>query len=208
MVVNRDYERPMHGQRKRCQKDGCNGFARRNSAFCQHHGGGNRKVTKHEVTDNGVKTRTKPGVVQVSGRVMQLLDGEISIEDLDDEELARGYPRSKDGSFRGAPTLIPKAMHDRMVRELFRRANAQLSTGLVAAAELMTSVVLNEELPMKERTDAAKWLMERVMGKIPDVIVTGSEKQWEKLFDTIHRGAAATSPMIIDGEVIDDGREP
>jgi hypothetical protein len=132
-----------------------------------------------------------------------LLDGTLPIEELDDEELARGYPRASDGSFRNPPVVIPRAIHARMMRVLFERANKTLKQNLGYASDVMVSIMNDKELDPKVRMDAAKWVIERIMGKTPEVNVTIDEKRYERLFDRLERGGD-----IIEGELVSDGREP
>jgi hypothetical protein len=134
-----------------------------------------------------------------------LLDGTLDIGELDEEELARGYPRAADGSFRNPPVVIPRAIHARMMRELFERANLKLRENLTEATSTMTSIMNNADLDPKVRMDAAKWVVERLMGKTPDVNVTIDEKRYEGLFNRIERSLGGE---IVEGEIIADGREP
>lgn len=205
--------RPKHGQRRRCSDPtgkGCKGFARRNSVppLCTHCGGGTRAATQHTVdADTGEPTRRARGLVAIPPRIQALLDGTLPVEELDEEELARGYPRASDGSFRNPPVVIPRAVYARLQRELFDRAGRELRENLVSAAETMTSIMLNPEIDAKVRMDAAKWLTERVMGKTPDVTVNVDEKRYEKLFERLERGASVDN--VVEAEVVvTDGREP
>jgi hypothetical protein len=70
------------------------------------------------------------------------------------------------------------------------------------------AIMNNPELDPKVKMDAAKWLIERIMGKTPDVTVTIDEKRYEKLFDRLERGADRDSSYVVEGELISDGREP
>ena len=90
-----------------------------------------------------------------------------------------------------------------MMRELFERANLKLRENLTDAAMTMTRIMNNEELEPKVRMDAAKWVIERIMGKTPDVTVNVDEKRIDKLFERLERGAGT-----IENEVAMDGYEP
>jgi hypothetical protein len=205
-----DSERPAHGRRRRCSDPhdkGCKGWARRgsNPGVCYHCGGGTRAAKSHAVDPNTGDTRVRArGLVSIPPRVQALLDGTLDYGELDEEELARGYPRAADGSFRNPPVIIPRGIHTRMMRELFDRANAQLKENLVDAASVMTSIMNNSKIEPKIRLDAAKWLMERVMGKSPDVSISMDEKTFERLFDRLDRGAGE----VIEGDVVMEGYEP
>jgi hypothetical protein len=211
-------ERPRHGQRKRCSDPrgkGCRGFARRGTDTCAYCGGGTRAAKRHTIDPDTGRTNTvSRGLVSVPPRVQALLDGTLDVETLDDEELARGYPRAVDGSFRNPPVVIPRAVYARLQRELFERANRNLKENLGNAAAAMTRIINNEELDPKIRLDASKWLIERVMGKQPDITVNVDEKRFEKLFERLDRtggygsGESGMYGDIVEGEVVDDGREP
>ena len=202
--------RPSHGRRKRCSNpkgkpQGCKGFARRGTDACYHCGGGTRAEKKHEIDPDTGATRTRArGLVAIPPRIQMLLDGTLDISELDEEELARGYPRASDGSFRSPPVVIPRAIHSRMMRELFERATRQLRENLSDAAATMTSIMNNPENDAKVRMDAAKWLVERVMGKTPEVNVTIDEKRYENLFTRLEREAS----IVVEGKVVMEGYEP
>jgi hypothetical protein len=139
-----------------------------------------------------------------------LLSGELSVEDLDDEELARGYPRSINGTFQGnRPKVIPKVIHDKMIRELFSRADTLLRENLVQAVDTMARIMNDPTVDTAQRLKAAQWIYERTRGKVPDVIHVSAELQpYEELLDELHRGAGAAGgppeSMIVEGEIIDD----
>lgn len=93
------------------------------------------------------------------------------------------------------------------MRELFDRANRKLRENLAGAADTMVSIMSNPELDPKIRLDASKWLIERIMGKTPDVQINVDEKRFERLFERLERDAAGGD--VIEGEVLAvDGYEP
>ena len=191
--------RARHGDRKRCSDPtgkGCRQFARRNTSTCARCGAGTRAEAKYDSEGRP----TKRGLVTIPARVQALLDGTLSVEELDDEELARGYPRASDGTFRGKPSVVPTSVHQRIQRELFRRAGEQLKTNLIGAVEAMTKIATDPEVSAGDRMKAAQWVVERVMGKTPDVTVSMDEKRYEKLLETIDRSAI---PLAEEN----DGRE-
>lgn len=202
-------DRPQHGARRRCSCEGtgdckrgvhkpCAQFARRNTvpARCHSCGAG----TRAEAVHNADGTKKMRGLVHIPPRVQDLLDGTINVEDLDDEELARGYPRAEDGSFRGRPTVIPTSLHQRIQRELFSRASQQLRESLLGVTETMTSIAQDKEVDPAQRIKAAQWVVERLMGKTPDVSIALDEKKYERVLAELDRGA-------IVWDVEEDGRQ-
>ena len=193
--------RPQHGARRRCSDPkgtGCKQFARRNTvpATCAKCGGGTRAETKH----NSDGTKEQRGLINIPPKVAALIANPDLVAELDDEELARGYPRAEDGSFRGRPAVIPTSLHQRIQRELFARAGQTLRENLLGVAETMTSIAQNVELDPAVRVRAAQWVFERIMGKTPDVQITIDEKRYEKVLTELDRTA-------IEVEFEPDGRE-
>jgi primosomal protein N'' len=90
-----------------------------------------------------------------------------------------------------------------MMRELFDRANVKLRENLTEAAATLVKIINNPEYDPKLRADAAKWLIERTMGKTPEVTVNVDEKRIDKLFERLERNAST-----IEAEVVIEGYEP
>ena len=209
-------EPPKHGRarwgdRPKCSQfknDGtpCNAPARRNSEprACSAHGGWGRGEAASGPRDAvpGAKQR-KARIVQVSARVDDFIAGRITVEELDDEELARGYPRSANGRFAVPPKVVPRALHTRMIRELFKRADVMLKKSLVDCVETLTEIATNPEAEHKDRIKASIFVLERVMGKTPEVVHVGvEEKPYQNILNKIDRDMESDS-FVIEGEVGD-----
>jgi len=125
--------------------------------------------------------------IRVTGRYADFLAGEITVEDLDDEEVARGRLRAADGSFRGRPPVtIPQEMVQAMKREWLSRANARLAEALLEnGIGTLTEIAGNPLVDPAVRVRAADLLMNRTMGKVPDKIEVAAEDPVETLFRKI-----------------------
>lgn len=148
---------------------------------------GNRRNAR-----TGVRV-TASGHVTVSARfntrMLQLMAGELDIEDLDDEELAKGMTRGPDGKFPAkAPSIVPKPMYDKMIKQLFSRSDEKLRESLISAVESITSIATDSEVDASTRIKAATWLFERLRGKNPDVLEVRQEKPYEVLLSGVSRG--------------------
>lgn len=96
------------------------------------------------------------------------------VEEWDLEELARGRPRSPDGTFRGPkPKWISAAVHEQSL-ELFRKTiRSEMSAKTVTALDVFDYLLNNENVDMKGRPivppsvklQAAQFLLEHVVGK-------------------------------------------
>lgn len=121
-----------------------------------------------------------------SPRLQALLKGELKVEDLDDEELARGYPRAKDGTFKGRPpNVIPRIMQDEITRRLLARGQEKLKENYLAAMDVLVKVAQDTSVDAATRTRTAQYLVERLAGKTPERIHVAAEDPVETLFKNI-----------------------
>jgi hypothetical protein len=141
-------------------------------------------------------------------RMIALLSGDIEVDDLDDDELARGMCRNEDGRWpRRQPNLVPKAMYDKMTAELFRRSDERLKEGLVDAVESLVRMIGDPEVDASTRLKATTWMFERLRGKTPDVVEIKQDKPYQMVLTHIHRGPKPDlepEPEPIEAEVVEE----
>ena len=125
--------------------------------------------------------------IRLRGRYAQLLNGTLSVEDLDDDELAQGRLKSIDGSFRGRPPrVVPADLVQAMRREWLSRAEAKLRDALMEKGiGTLVSLAENEDIDPAVRLRAADKIIERTMGKVPDRVHVAAEDPVESLFRSI-----------------------
>lgn len=96
------------------------------------------------------------------------------IDEWDIEELSRGRPRDAGGGFRGMPPkYMPRAVHERIAERFKMLVRDQLNQNSVVALGVIGNLLANEEVddkgkplvPASTKLDAAKWLVEHVVGK-------------------------------------------
>lgn len=148
---------------------------------CTDHGGVNAAFSRK---------RTEAGYVRVSPRMRELIENPSLVHEMDDEELVRGEFRGKDGKFHRGPQLVPKALHAKMTEELFKRANDRMKTSVVEAAEVLVKIMKSEDADVKDQMKAAQWLIERVMGKTPEVVQLSQDKPWQTLLTEVTQEGA------------------
>lgn len=140
---------------------------------CARHGG---------VHPEWGRKRTDAGFVKVNPRVAAMVENPALIEELDDEELARGQLRNKNGKFGGAGTaMVPRGMYAKMTQELFKRADAKMKTNLVDAVEVLMGIATSPNSDPKDAMKAAMWIVERVMGKAADTVVVKQDAPWQQM---------------------------
>lgn len=138
-----------------------------------------------------------------SQRLQQLLTGELKVEDLDDEELARGYPRAEDGSFKGRPpTMIPRIMQDEITRRLLARGQELLKENYLKAMGTLVDIASDPNVDANVRTRTAQYVVERLAGKTPERIHVAAEDPVESLFKSI------LADPLGNGEVVPVRKEP
>lgn len=183
------------------------------AGYCEAHGGKLHPLDK-VVDERRAIERPKnsaynnPEVQQRMTRYQQFISGLLKVEDLDDEELARGQFRDRNGDFSGnPPKQIPREMHDQFVTELFERADVRLKEGLVACVDTMVEVATSPVYEAKDRLKAAQWVFERVRGKAPEVHVHTQDKPWEHVMQGIQGGSREDSRAargVVDAEWEDE----
>lgn len=117
-----------------------------------------------------------------------LLDGVITVEDLDDEEIAKGQLRAADGSFKGRPpNYLPREIAMAWAREGQKRHQLWVA-GMVGEAQDTVRDLNKRSLSPADATrlKAAFWILERYAGKTPDRVEVKAEVQtWEHVVEDI-----------------------
>jgi hypothetical protein len=151
-------------------------------------------------------TRTRGNAVEVriSGRYKDLMDGTLSVEELDDEELARCQLKDKNGKFTGKPpTFLPRSLVLRMQREFFKRGDDLFAKSYVTAVKTMTDIMTDPMVDESVRLKAAQYVVERVRGKTPEhVVVSAEDAPWQKILTKIIVAAEEVGD-VVDAEIVE-----
>lgn len=140
--------------------------------------------------------------VVVAGRTAALLSGELDVADLDEEELARGYCKDKNGRFSGRPPMVvPRELHDRMRRELLKRGDDLFAESFVEAVRTMANIALDTRAEDKDRIKAAQYVIERVAGKVPEKVELSAADPWQSIIDKIVVDDTPQT-VVVEGEVV------
>jgi len=118
---------------------------------------------------------------RVPDRYQQLIDGVITIDDLDEEEIIRGQLRDQNGHFSGhPPRAIPWTLHDALRATMEKRMQRKLMSSL---PEVLDSLVRTARYDRSgaARVAAAQLILDRTLGKVPDKaeITTTVTAKWE-----------------------------
>lgn len=116
------------------------------------------------------------------------------LEEWDAEELARGRPRAKDGTFKGkAPMFIDRALHEQIIRKFEEVVRSEMNNHTVSALTLIGQILEDESEDERGRPrvnastklDAAKFLIEHVIGKPKQRVETDISVKLQGLLGTV-----------------------
>jgi hypothetical protein len=130
-------------------------------------------------------------------RYAQLLSGELQVSALADDELMYGMVKCDDGKFsiRAAyqAAHLPRKIAGAMERELMKRADNKVKGAVLGAIDRIVEIATSPAVDDKDAFKAATWLVERAMGKTPDVVHTVEQKKYEVVIENISRGTRRES---------------
>lgn len=138
--------------------------------------GANGEIMGRPITSNQAKQirqRARRKMKLGNDELAQLYDGR-PIEEWDAEELARGRPRAKDGTFKGrTPGFIDRNVHEQIVKRFEDVIKNDMNVHAVGALTVLGQILNDNEVdekgklrtPAGTKLDAAKFLIEHVIGK-------------------------------------------
>lgn len=147
----------------------------------------------------GRTTGKERAVVRVGIMGTRILTGQEDLTLWSNEELIRGKRRDKNGGWMGRePVVVPKAIHDELVKRTLDEAHTEMVNSLVDAVKLLGTVVNDTKADNKDRLTAAKMIIDRTMGREPLRVDVQVRAAWEDALE----GAVVTVGEL--GEVIID----
>lgn len=137
--------------------------------------------SKGGVIGRPISSKQKKQIRQRARRKMKLAEDELAllyedrpISEWDMEELARGRPRAKDGTFKGrTPKFLDRAIHEQIVRRFEEIVREEMNGHTVEALKVIGEILADDETDDKGRPrvaagtklQAAQFLIEHVVGK-------------------------------------------
>lgn len=119
-------------------------------------------------------------LVRVGRGVTDVLVGADDLSGWDEEELRRGRKRDKNGGWQGRdPVVVPKAVHDELVKRTLSQANHILAHDLTRACQILGDIMEDTEVDAKDRLKAIDMIMNRAMGREPQKVEFKGQAKWE-----------------------------
>lgn len=114
-------------------------------------------------------------------RWQKLLDGQLTVKDLDDDELKRMQVRGAGGMFSSKPRALPSHLAAAMRSEWLARGQAKLERGYHDAIQIMLDIANNPDVKDSDRIKAANIVIERTAGKAVEHVHVKSDDPWGKM---------------------------
>lgn len=122
--------------------------------------------------------------VNVNERALAFARGELTVDDLDEQELIRGQLRNKHGDFRGRPAdMVPREFAQAVIAKQQQMVKGKLAEMVVQALKTIDEVMArkNPQPGDNARVNAAKLVLEYNIGKVPDKVeIKGQIEHWER----------------------------
>lgn len=186
---------------ERCSKRAVNRYPR-----CDIHGGRLHPLDKLVRDDEKAESNAQ---AESLSRYRQFMAGQLTVDDLEDEELAACGFRASNGSIF-KPKNVPRELAQAFTRAIYERAQVELRSLTVEAAQTMGEIMKNKTVEPDIRLKAALSIVERNLGKTPQVLAITDTKAYEEVFDGImpvtreqSRAARELGSGTIDAEIVD-----
>lgn len=127
------------------------------------------------------KKAREEGRPKASDRWAMLLDGTLTVADLDDEELERMKVRGADGGFAGQRKGMPSHIAQQMRAESIKRANDMFRVAAPAAVKRLLEIASDPDTKDSDAVRALQMVLERSLGKVPDTVRVEAADAWGKL---------------------------
>ena len=146
----------------------CQKTAMHRTGFCSNHGGALHPADKLFTSERGIM----PTSPEKLDRHQKVEMGIIPVSELSDEEIARQQVRMDDGTFSQTSPMLSARILNAMKAEFFARADRFLRENVMDMLKEMRNIATSQVAEDKDKIAAAQWLIERSMGKTPDVLIT------------------------------------
>lgn len=181
---------------KPCLKKAMNRYPR-----CTSHGG------RLHPLDKLIEETGEIEALEPMNRYQQFLAKQITIDDLDDEELMSfGFRKANGKIFK--PKNIPRDMVTAFTRAIFDRSLDKLKSSALQAANTLAALMVDETVEPSVRRQCAESILDRTVGKAPLLVSINTNAVWEQVFESISAvpviDADVIEPSEIEATIVDD----
>ena len=166
----------------------CGNKAVNRSPFCRNHGGALHPADK-KLSGQTLAPMPQDRIENLD-RVQKFMQGFISVEELDDDEITGSFVRTSAGvPIKSA--VLGKTFEQRLTKELHARLNRYLVSKTPRALEVLFEIIDSDLVEPADRLKAIAMLTDRTLGKAADVVIThsGEDKPYESIIARIEGGS-------------------
>lgn len=113
-----------------------------------------------------------------------LITGELKVSDLEDEEIRRMRVYGRGKTFSGNGQRLPQKIAREFVKEALKRAADDLRKATPDAVRVLLDIANDPDAPDQVRTRAAMYLIDRNLGKTPDVVRIEGKDEFGSMIET------------------------
>lgn len=124
-------------------------------------------------------------------------EGVIDLEDWDNEELARGYRRNRQGKFGSPPKYVPRAVQQEAFRRLVGRGDRKLKEAYINVIDRLIHLAHNATSE-KVQLEAQREIINRLVGKVPETLRIGPDEPYRDFLADAIEPISSVPALIID----------
>jgi len=118
-------------------------------------------------------------------RFQRLVKGELTVQDLDMEELAQMRCRDYNGTFAGRPPKVPAKLARDMRAEFMSRAGRGLDSGLEIAINELQKIIASNYTNATDKLRGIQILLERCLGRPIERVQIKTDETWDETFESV-----------------------
>jgi hypothetical protein len=156
------------------------------------------------------RTRATELIERLPQRYQDFVDGTLSVEELDDEELLRCQIKTEQGVFSKNVAVLPAVFVDKVHREYIRRIRQNHLPAVDESYRGLRDIIKAPGASAVAKVNAAALLLDRFEGKVTEKVEHKVEikAKWEEALSgaTVVYDLEETEDMadVVDGEVVED----
>ena len=133
-----------------------------------------------------------------------LLDGRLTVRDLDDKEVQKMRVKGADGTFNGRSRRLPSHLAQAFAAEQVRRATEDIRKALPTATREALRILNDPDVSEVAKIGLIKEIWNRNLGKTPEVVRIEGQSKFDQILDAailIDRGEMEEAQALLDGDL-------
>jgi plasmid stability protein len=155
---------------------------RERAASASQRSAGQKNLAKgRKAKEEQMERAREQGAPKAGERWAMLLSGQLTVRDLDDEEIRKMRVRGADGGFGGKRRAVPSNLIQAFQAESIRRSNDKLRTAAPEAVQALIDIGKDPSVREGDRIRALQYVVDRALGKTPETVHVKNDDPWSNL---------------------------